>query len=231
MSEGMMSLQAARDELFLLMSEQLKLPLLQIRELASLGQDNLLSIIEISSGTLRLLDAYSYAAQCEYGQLELELQPITSSALITAALYAAQPLANLYGVDIQTKHSGGKLPAITSSAGVGSLLYGLLYALVESSTTRAKKCVTLVSRQNKDGVHIGVYMAEEGSDIIDRKVRRQHASVSLQPLHQLTHSAGAGFYIANSLAQSLGITMRAVTSKHKKGFTILLPLSQQSSLW
>lgn len=217
-------------ELLLSVAEELKLPLLQIARQAELGKQTDLQQIQTTADTaLHLLDNYILGVRLALQPAALDVESISVSSVLYDAGQQLDSLAKSYGVGLEL-HIGGKFgPVLAHRQGLQAALVSLGAALIEAlpAMEGVQLKLQLATHRSRYGVVAGVYA--------DTKELSQHALQrgrklqphSRQPLLQLTHSSGAGIFVADAILEAMNLHLTA--SRHHRWYglgTILQPNHQ-----
>ncbi len=218
-------------------AEEIKLPLLQIRQLAELNL--LLSNVEqisqidaIANAAVKLIDNYILGVK-----LALDPQPIKSESVsIASILYDSKEelkdLASNYKVDLALNLSGKYGPVTTNRAGLQAALVSLGSALIEALPANTKnEQITLqfAMHRSRYGIVAGVYSDTKQISQTSLQSARKLQKVSRQPFVNLSHTAGVGIFVADTILRSMNLQLK--TSRHKNWYglaTILQPNGQLS---
>jgi hypothetical protein len=230
MSEGSMLSQ----ELLLSVAEQLKLPLLQIaRQAEQGGLEGAASIQTTAAAALQLLDNYALAVRL---QLEVEAAPIdTEPVSVSAVLYDAgqqlDALARNYGVELELHVAGRYGTVMTHRGGLQAALVSLGTALIEALPALESRQLTLqlATHRSRYGIVAGVYSdtPQLSRTTLERGRRLRR---SRQPLTNLTHTSGAGIFVADSILQAMRLRLHASRHHRLYGLGTVLPPNNQLEL-
>jgi len=223
------------EQLLLAVAEQMKLPFLQVARLAEAGQlrnttETLQDIQTTADAALRLLDNYLFGARLSLeGQYALELEPVSVSSVLYDTGHELDKLAKLYGVDLELSFAGKFGPVMANRQGLQSALISLGYTLIEALPSLQSKDLRLqlAAHRCRYGIVAGLYTDVEQltADAL-RAGRRLHGN-SRQPLATLTHSSGAGVFVADAILHAMDSEL--TPTRHHKLFglgTVLKPNPQ-----
>lgn len=219
--------------LLLSVAEQLKLPLLQIARLAEIGRltntADLQTIQTTADSTLRLLDNYVLGISLAAEQYKLELEPVSVSAVLYDSGQELSALAENYGVDLEL-HIGGRFGTVMANkAGLQSALVSLAAALIEAlpALEQPQLKLQLATHRCRYGIVAGVYTDTHQLTAEVLRHGRQLMGSSRQPLPEITHTASAGIFVADSILKAMQLKLQV--SRHNGLFglgTILIPNNQ-----
>lgn len=224
------------DELLLTVAEQLKLPLLQIArdaELAQLTQaDALQSIRGTADSALQLIDSFMLGLRLQNSDYQLAVEPVSVSAVLYDTSQRLSAIAKRYGVALDI-HIAGRYGTVMAhhqalEAALVSLGTSLIEALPAEQGTPVQ--LQLATHRCRYGIVAGLYAATNDlhNDILTRGRRLQ--GKARQPLAGLTHTSGAGVFIADSILQAMQLTLKVSRHNGLHGFGVVLPANQQLQL-
>lgn len=217
-------------ELLLSVAEQLKLPLLQIARQAEVGlltgQTDLLTVQTTADMALRLLDNYVLGVRLALDQELLVTEPVSVSAVLYDSGQELSRLAQSYGVDLEL-HIGGRFGTVMANrVGLQSALVSLGAALIEAlpALEQPQLRLQLATHRSRYGIVAGLYTDTQQLTTEALRHGRQLMGGSRQPLTGVTHSAGAGVFVADSILKAMQLKLQV--SRHHGLFglgTVLLP--------
>jgi hypothetical protein len=233
----------ARDEspilsqqLLLSVAEELKLPLLQIARQAEYcegqSQADLQSIRTTADAALRLLDNYALGVRLSLEPQLLEREAISVSSVLYDSGQQLDALAKNYGVELEL-HIAGKFGTVMAhrqglQAALVSLGGALIEALPALEGTQLK--LQLATHRSRYGIVAGVYAdTKQLSNQALQKGRRLQTH-SRQPLLNLTHTSGAGIFVAESILQAMELKLTASRHHRLYGLGTVLQSNNQLQL-
>lgn len=224
---------------FLALADYLRLPLLNIAVGAELtdidkqsnSHEALARIGVTASTTLNLIDAYLLAEQAKTGQINLDLEPVSVSAVLHDVAHQLTPIAKLHQCKINVSYHSGQQPVMAYRPALQAALLSLGQVFIDAVTQKQKSVlINLTSYKLKDGVATGVFAK-------DVKLSRSYFKKALylggrarMPLPELVGSSGAGVYIADSLFDALSSKLRIARHSNLNGLAATLITSRQLSL-
>jgi hypothetical protein len=227
-------------QLVLSIAEQLKLPLTQIArraELASMDSSaDFGNIRVITDSALQLMDSYmmgvGLALQDQYS---LEVEPVSISSILYDTGQQLQNIAKEYGVELELNIAGKYGPVMAHRAGLQSALASLGYALIEampaaegSGSTQLR--LQLASHRCRYGIVAGLYSDIKGfSAEALRQGRRLHGHTR-QPLTKLSHTSGAGVFVADSILNAMHSSLKVSRHHRLHGLGVVLKPTNQLQL-
>lgn len=224
-----------QERLLRALAEQLKLPLLQIArgaELAS-GTNDTASYASISytaDMALRLIDSYLLSIELQM-QPSLQLEPVSVSAALQDTAHALSQLARQYDTDLHINLKGKYQPVMAHRSSLESALVSLGYAFIESAAVDDRRhTVVLGAHQSSKGLVVGAFGNQPviSSEALKRSIALFGSAK--QALPQLSGSAGAGVFIANSLLRSINAPLHVSRHNSLSGLAATLSPSHQLSL-
>ncbi len=225
--------------LLLSIAEQMKLPLLQIARQAELVNfsgdlNGVVGIQVLTANALRLIDAYSLSLQLKNG-VACELTPEATS--IASVLYDVnrqlQTFARMYNVQLELNIGGRFEPVIAHKKGLESAIIGLASAFIETLPAQVNGGdlkLQLATHRCRYGIVAGVYADIPGlrSEALSRG--RKLYGRSRQPLVDVSHTSGAGIFVADAIFKAMSLKMHASRHHHLYGLGVVLKTSSQLSL-
>ncbi len=229
----------ASEQLLLSIAEQLKMPLLQIARRAELSilQDSTEGLKEMQTTAdmaIRLLDNYLFgtrlALESEY---QLQMEPVSISSILYDTGQQLDAMAKLYGVELRLNLGGKFGPVMAHRQGLQSALVSLGYSLIEAlpslHTNKAdtKLKLELAAHRCRYGVVAGLYSEAEQLTAEALRQGRKLNGRARQPLATLTHSSGAGVFVADAILQAMDAELKVSRHHNLYGLgTILHPNMQ-----
>lgn len=207
-------------QLLLSVAEQLKLPLLQIARQAEAGRltgsPDLPTIEATADMALRLIDNYALGVRLSLEGYELETEPVSISSVLYDTGQQLERLAKGYGVELELNIAGRFGPVMAHRQGLQSALVSLGAALIEAlpalETPQLK--LQLATHRCRYGIVAGLYAdSEQLTAEALRQGRKLHGRAR-QPLAGLTHTAGAGVFVADAILRAMHLQLR--TSRHHR---------------
>lgn len=232
------SLLAVSPRLLASVAEQLKVPLQQIARQAELMSSQpqstpSQSVQVIADGALQLIDSYLLGVQLAGGQSTVfEIEPVSISSVLYDVGEQLKPLAKQYGVYVELDIDGRYGPVLAHRRALQAALVSLGCALVEAipaMETRQLR-LELSAHRCRWGIVAGMYCETEQITAHALRQGRQLYGRARQPAAALTHSNGAGVFVADAILQAM--QTRLMTSRHHKlhGLGAVLQPSPQLQL-
>lgn len=223
-------------ELLLSVAEQLKLPLLQIAREAELSQltqaDALPSIRSTADSALQLLDSFMLGLQLQQSDYQLAMEPVSVSAVLYDTSQRLTSVAKRYGVGLDIHIAGRYGTVMAHRQALEAALVSLGTSIIEAlpAEQQAPIQLQLATHRCRYGIVAGLYAATNDihSDMLVRGRKLQ--GKARQPLAGLTHTSGAGVFIADTILQAMQLTLKVSRHNGLHGFGVVLPANQQLQL-
>lgn len=226
MSEG--------SELLLSVAEELKLPLMQIArqaEQAEQGRAEPRDIRGTAEAALRLLDNYALSLRLQERPEELRLEPVSVSSVLYDTGQQLDALAKSYGVELELNVAGRYGTVMAHREGLQSALTSLGASLIEAlpALESPELKLRLASHKSRYGIVAGLYTdtPQLTNTALKRGRRLQRQRLSRQPLTTISHTSGAGIFVADTILQAMHLRLRA--SRHHRLYglgTVMRPNKQ-----
>ncbi|GAC1498964.1 MAG: hypothetical protein NVS1B10_01190 [Candidatus Saccharimonadales bacterium] len=227
---GIVSSQILSQQLLLSLTEELKLPLLQIArqiELSELNQQaNLPAIRQTAQTALRLIDNYALGIRLAEDKNQLELEAVSVSSILYDCAQQLDAMSKSYGVKLELSLAGKYGTVLAHRNGLEAALVCLGAALIESLPAQQSPqlCLKLAAHRSRYGIVTGLYSDTKQLSREALIKARQLQKISRQPLPNVSHTSGAGVFIADSILKSMKLDLK--TSRHQRLYglgTILQP--------
>lgn len=215
--------------LLLALTEQLKLPLLQIRNSAESGNsNNLQQIDQTAAEALRLIDTYLLSARAN--QQELQLSPVSLSSVLYDTAQDLQQLASQYHCDLELQMDGRYGPIMADKPSLQAALITLGQSMIQAGNQESRSKIVLAGYKTADGLRAGVFSNQE--DLTPEAFRRAldlYAKArSVMPTTNVLNAAG--IYIADALCQAMKARLRVAHHDKLVGLAATFLPSGQLSL-
>lgn len=224
-------------QLLLGLAEQMKLPLLQIArraEMASFGQDvDLPAIQATADAALRLIDSYVLGVRlAEAGQQSLVLEPVSVSSVLYDTAHQLTSVAKFYGVHLELSIGGKYGPVLANREALQAALTSLGMALIEALPALDSKQLTLQlgAHRSRYGIVAGLY--SDTQTLTAESLRRggELLGKSRQPLVGVSHSSGAGVFVADAILQAMNLKLQTTRHHRLYGLGAVLQPNNQLQL-
>mgnify|MGYP000079455667 CR=1 FL=1 len=216
------------DPLFAALAGQLKVPLLQIARLSELSNAATLPRISaISDHALRLVDAYVQVQ--DQRQIALQLEPITSSAVLYDVATSLQPFAKHLDFELDVDIRGRGLPVMAHRLTLNTMLTILGASLIEASADEedVPRTLTLGTHRSSRGIVVGVFSSHVPITQRVMQLSRELHGKASQAIPSLGLAGGAGIAIADRLSEQMSAPLKSFRHNSMTGIgTMLMPSSQ-----
>jgi len=223
-------------ELLLSLAEELKLPLIQIArraEQAGLSSEADLKPIQVSADSaLRLIDSYALGVRLATQPENFELEPVSISSVLYDVGQQLDALAKSYGVALELNVAGRFAPVIAHRQGLQAALTSLGATLVEALPAQeySQLSLQLATHRSRYGIVAGLYAdtRQLAGDVLKRGRHLQRRS--RQPLVTISHSNGAGVFVADAILKAMGLELITSRHQHLHGLGTVLKSNNQLQL-
>ncbi|HMH30949.1 MAG TPA: hypothetical protein VK534_00545 [Methylomirabilota bacterium] len=221
-------------QLLLSVAEELKLPLLQIARQAEsgrlTGETDLKTIQATADTALRLLDNYVLGVRLALQPEDFNLESVSISSVLYDTGQQLDSLAKSYGVDLELNIAGKFGPVLAHRQGLQAALVSLGAALIEAMPAHGKKHqlkLQLATHRSRYGIVAGVYADTKKLTNEALQQGKELQKHSRQPLLNLTHTSGAGIFVADNILQAMKLDLKASRHHGLHGLgTVLQPNPQ-----
>jgi hypothetical protein len=224
-------------ELFLNLAEELKMPLMQIARVSELASQQSVSDSKIAmniasqtaDATLQLLDNYILGIRLSLEPQNFNLESVSVSSVLYDASQRLNALAKSYGVEIDISIGGRFTPVSANRQGLEAALVSLGAALIEAlpALEVSDLRLQLATHQSRYGIVAGVYADTDKLSLNNLNIGRNLQNKSKQPFVGLSHTSGAGIFIADTILKAMNLNL--MTSRHHNLYgigTVLIPNKQ-----
>lgn len=223
-------------QLLLGVAEELKLPLLQIARQAEQGQlsgkTDIAKIRSTAQSALLLLDNYALGVRLSQSSQQLDVEAISISSVLYDAGQQLDSLAKTYGVKLELNIAGRYAPVMANRLGLQAALTSLGAALIEAipALEAPQLKLQLATHRSRYGIVAGLYTDTKQltNDALQKGRRLQ--GQSRQPLLNLTHTSGAGIFVADAILQAMNLKLRASRHQGLYGVGTVLQSNNQLQL-
>jgi hypothetical protein len=220
-------------ELLLNVAEGLKLPLLQIARQAEQAEldatTDIRNVRTTAESALRLLDNYALGVRLRMEPAQLDLEAVSVSSVLYDTGQQLDALAKSYGVGLEL-HIAGRYGTVMAhrhglQAALASLGAALIEALPAQETPQLK--LQLATHRSRYGIVAGLYSDTPGLTSAALQRGRRLQRQSRQPLIGLTHTSGAGIFVADSILEAMQLRLHVSRHNRLHGLgTVLSPNNQ-----
>lgn len=223
-------------QLLLNVAEELKLPLLQIARRAEQGllsgSTDLATIVSTADNALRLLDSYSLGVRLSMESSLLDVEPVSVSSVLYDAGQQLDSLAKSYGVGLELSISGKHGLVMAHRQGLQAALVSLGSAFIEALPAQEgpQLKLQLATHRSRYGIVAGLYTDTKQITAQALQRGRMLQSSSRQPLLGVTHTSGAGIFVADALLSAMDLDLKASRHQGLYGLGTLLQPNHQLQL-
>jgi hypothetical protein len=220
-------------QLLLHVAEELKLPLQQIARQAEFGlltgEGDLGAIQNTADMAMRLIDNYAFGLRLALEPEQLVVEPVSVSSVLYDSCQELNGLAKRYGVHLDLDIGGRYGPVMANRIGLQSALVSLGAAIIEALPALESSQLTLhlATHRSRYGIVAGVYTDSNRLSATALESGRNLHGKSRQPLINLTHTSGAGIFVADHIMRAMHLKLRS--SRHNRLYglgTVLQPNPQ-----
>jgi len=231
---------AVQKALLIALSDDLTLPLLQIRsslELitqADFGKKAVrehVRTMSMSVGNgLQLTEAYRMVLQSDKLH-ELPLETVSIGAILEDVAHQITPYANEYSTQLKVDVQRRLTPVLAHKPSLEAALQCLSTSLIRAQSAQTQKSgyqLTLGAHRSKDNeIAAGVFTDIHG--LSDRTLRAARSLVghARQPLPALPAGAASGVLIADVLCAAMWQPLRSAAHRNMSGLVVGVPASKQ----
>jgi hypothetical protein len=220
-------------QLLLSVAEELKLPLLQIARQAEYGRlhgDVDLKTIQATADTaLKLLDNYALGVRLSLEPQHFDQEPVSISSVLYDAGQQLDALAKSYGVGLELNIAGRFGPVMAHRQGLQAALISLGASLIEALPALESPQLTLqlATHRSRYGIVAGIYADTDQLANKALEHGRRLQGRSRQPLMGMTHTSGAGIFVADTILKAMDLRLRASRHHRLYGLGTVLPSNNQ----
>lgn len=223
-------------ELLLSVAEELKTPLMQIARQAELGlingETDIAKIQSTAKNALNLLDNYALGVRLAMRPEDLSVESVSVSSVLYDAGQQLDALAKNYGVELDLSIAGRYGPVLAHRKGLQAALVSLGAAFIEALPAQegTQLKLQLATHRSRYGIVAGVYANTKQLSNDALRDGRELQKLSRQPLNHLTHTSGAGIFVAETILHSMHLKL--TSSRHHKlyGLGTVMQSSRQLQL-
>jgi hypothetical protein len=217
-------------QLLLSVAEELKLPLLQITRQAEqaqlTGETDLRTIRATAGSALDLLDNYVLGIRLALETEQLAVESVSVASVLYDTGQQLDALSKNYGVALELNIAGRFGPVLAHRQGLQAALVSLGAALIEAlpAQDNPQLRLQLATHRSRYGIVAGLYA--DTKQLSNEALQRGRALQrhSRQPLMNLTHTSGAGIFVADTILRAMRLNLTA--SRHHRLYglgTVLQP--------
>ncbi len=234
---------AKQRALLMTLSEDLALPLLQVRSSldlleaqnfakAAARQHVLETALNIDSG-LQQIEAYRLLLTSENLD-KLAMEPLAIGVLLDEIAHKLMPYARQYDTAIEVSVQHRLAPVLTHQASLTSALEVLSASLIRAQASQSEqksyRLVLGAHTTHDKAVTAGVFSNVQGLSDKTLRAARSLIGKARQPLPAVPAGAAAGVLVADMLCAALWQPLRAAAHDNLAGLATNLPVSKQLKL-
>ena len=220
------------------LAQQMKVPLVNIARRAEVaaavpGEGELRSIRTTAEAALWLLDSYLLGLRL-VGQdaLTIETEPVSISGVLYDIAQQLQPFARAYGVELGLRVDGKFGLVMAHPRALHAAIVSLGYAMIEALPAQpdAQLELQLSAHRCRYGIVAGLYCQTEQVTSRMLQIGRELQGQARQPLSTLSHTSGAGIFVADAILHAMQTRLNVSRHRHLYGLGAVLPLNPQLQL-
>ena len=224
------------NHLFACLAEQIKLPLVQVSsmvealDLASIQKiiNDQKVIMEINQSALRLIDGFLLSVKLQR-ESQINLEPVSIGSLLYEVSESLYGYAKSNNCEIELDVANKCGLVMSHNQALKSALINLGYSFISASDKSSRRSIRLVANHNNKGITTGVF---SDSSALTKSLFRNSKRIkglAHQPMASFSSDNATGVFIADSLFDSIGSTMKVSKRSGNTGLvTTLLPSHQLS---
>lgn len=224
-------------QLLLSVAEELKLPLLQIARQAEQGQldgdVDLRAVQSTAQTALQLLDNYVLSVRLNLTpQYQLDIEPVSVSSVLYDASQQLWGFARSYGVNLELNIAGRFGPVMAHREGLQAALVSLGTALIEAlpAHENVQLKLQLATHRCRYGIVAGLYADTPQLTATQLQRGQELHATTRQPLRQLSHTSGAGVFVADNILRAMNLKLSASRHHGLYGWGAVLQPTNQLQL-
>ncbi len=230
--------------LLVALSDDLSLPLLQVRSSLEILEDENFSkpathqmseqvSLSVENG-LQLIEAYKLTLRATNAAEDMHLEPVAVGMVLQDVAHILSKYADKYATDIQVDVSGRLTPVLTHQPSLQIAMQILSASLIRAQAAQTKqkryKLLLGAHRASDSVISTGVYSTIEGLSDKTLRSARSLTGRARQPLPAMPPGAAGGVLIADMLCSSLWQPLRAAAHGGLHGIATSIPISKQLQL-
>lgn len=224
------------DDVLLSVAEQLKTPFLQIARQAELdslhGTSHPEAIRATAESAMQLIDNFLIGLQVSRATQQLTLEPVSVSAVLYDVSQQLRYLARQYGVQLELDIAGRYGTVMAHRQALLAALVSIGSTLIEGlpSQENPNLQLQLATHRCRYGIVAGLYTKSMTlhTETLDRGFKLQ--GKARQPFHNVSHTTGAGMYIADNILEAMHLRLKASRHHGWYGFGVVLEPNNQLQL-
>lgn len=223
-------------QLLLSVAEQLKIPLMQIARRAEQaqidGNADLTTIQATADAAMRLIDSYALGVRLSLEPQLNNVEPVSLPSVLYDTGQKLDALAKSYGVGLELRITGRNSPVMAHREGLEAALVSLGSALIEAlpALEGPQLSLQLATHRSRYGIVAGLYADTKQFTATALQKGRLLQPTTRQPLLGLTHTSGAGIFVADAILQAMELSLTASRHAGLHGFGTVLQPNRQIQL-
>jgi hypothetical protein len=223
-------------QLLLNVAEELKLPFEQIARKAEAGrlhgEIDLQAIESTADMALKLLDNYCLGVRLNLETDTPEIEAVSVSSVLYDTGQQLYALAKSYGVSLELDIAGRFGPVAANRQVLEAALVSLGSSLIEALPALESRQLRLqlATHRSRYGIVAGIYGDSEQLTASALEKGRQLSGRSRQPLLGITHTSGAGIFVADTLLNAMQLSLQTTRHHGLFGLGTVLQTNNQLQL-
>jgi len=196
-----------------------------------------LRMIQSTADTgLQLIDNYILGIRLRSEPQLFELESVSISSILYDTGERLSSLAKSYGVNLELNIGGRFGPVTANKQALQAALVSLGAALIEAlpamdGNLNRQLSLQLATHRSRYGIVAGLYTdASQLSHSLLSSGRKLSSSRSRQPLINLTHTSGAGVFVAETILNAMNLKLTASRHRNLYGIATILTANNQLQL-
>lgn len=213
---------------------ELRVPLTSIARRTELGvlqggltsEDAQIISMQATSG-LTLVDSYLLGLELLHGQTQLELEPVSLSALLLDLTEQLKSVTKHYKAFIELQIDGRFGPVMAHAQGLRLAFIALAHTLLENLNQDSRgRTLTIGVYKTDKGIHAGIYGNQDAVLATAWRSAMKLQSTAEQPLRNVSGS-GVGLFVTETILEGMATHLRPSKRYHQQGFATVFQPSQQ----
>lgn len=214
-------------------AHELRMPLLKIARLSELQQSSrqpsLEAIEVIADSVLKLLDSYLITTRYTNEQIQLELEPVSLSAVMYDVAQYLDRLSRAQNCEIRLKVQKNSGLVLAHHQGIKAAFLSLCYAFLHSTDHTKKAIISLEAHRTQNKVVAGVLCNDLHIEKSAFNKGQQLYGRAYQSIKDIPTN-GAGYFIAANLFETMTVPLQFIHSTRRFGVMGTFHSSSQLNL-
>lgn len=210
---------------FQALARELKMPLTIISAQAEISQQN--NIRKQAQDAMILIDSFLIASQTNYGQTQLELEPISVGSIFYKLSAEVSQGATTSKVSVDTETSCDSL-VMSNRRGLEVGLRSLMDIAIANLQAKDSSKIKLRAYRRRDGkIFAGIF--SPNLSLSQKDIERAKTLIGSAQQSVSTHFSGSGIQLilASCLAEALGVNLSSLKKGNLRGLGFELMKSEQ----